>query len=349
MTDIATAHKQDVPVPAIASDLVTTMQRALAQNDRVVDFVNGLFETGLSQVYMVGAGGSLCATIPAQFALDQWEKDVSAMSLSSDEFTSRRPARLGPDALVIAASHSGKTAETLRVFEMAEQAGARTIAITRSAESPLGRAASLALSYESDTTIWPANQTLYLLIAYAIMDHSHGAGSFDPGRAAFASLATELPQIIAAYDDELGMIAESIPDDRPAYVLSSGPSYGAGYALAMCYLQEMQWLDAISLNAGEFFHGALEAVDSETPVITLLGDDATRGVAERAARFASTYSSRANVIDTAKVALPGIPAEERSQVSPVIHTLLVQRLVQRLSNLRGHSMKDRRYMGKVDY
>ena len=47
------------------------------------------------------------------------------------------------------------------------------------------------------------------------------------------------------------------------YVLGSGPLEGAAQTLAMCYLQEMQKLNATAISAGEFLHGPFEVITED--------------------------------------------------------------------------------------
>ena len=60
----------------------------------------------------------------------------------------------------------------------------------------------------------------------------------------------------------------------------------------MCYLQEMQTLNATAISAGEFLHGPLEVITEDVPVILLKGDDATRPMADRAERFLRQYTPK---------------------------------------------------------
>jgi fructoselysine-6-P-deglycase FrlB-like protein len=122
-----------------------------------------------------------------------------------------------------------------------------------------------------------------------------------------------------------------------------------GYGFAMCYLQEMQWIDAASINAAEFFHGAFEIVDASTPLLLLLGDDASRPIAERALRFAHTYSQKVLTIDTADNELPGIPDRYRGLVSPLVLSAITTRLAAHFAAVRAHPLETRRYMFKVEY
>ena len=154
---------------------------------------------------------------------------------------------------------------------------------------------------------------------------------------------------VAAQDDASHEIATRLRDEPITYILGAGPDYGAAYGLAMCYLQEMQWMHAASFNAAEFFHGAFEVITAEIPVMVMLGGDETRPIAERALAFVERYSDKAIALDTRGVELPGVPDEQRGVVSPLIMMAWVSRLAAHYEDVRGHSLDMRRYMTRVAY
>jgi fructoselysine-6-P-deglycase FrlB-like protein len=144
-------------------------------------------------------------------------------------------------------------------------------------------------------------------------------------------------------------MACALQSDPVTYVLAGGPNFGAAYCLSMCYLQEMQWMHAVSHNAGEFFHGALEMVTAEQPVIVLLGEDETRPMAERARSFVQRYSQKAFAVDTLGFDLPGVSDEHRGAITPLALASIIWRLARHFAAVRNHSLDLRRYMDKVPY
>jgi fructoselysine 6-phosphate deglycase len=132
-------------------------------------------------------------------------------------------------------------------------------------------------------------------------------------------------------------------------VLGSGPNVGVAYCLAMCYLQEMQWKHAAHFDAAEFLHGAMEVVTDETAVILYMGEEATRPIDERAKRFLDRYAKKACCVDARDLALPGIEPAMRPFVSTYALFALQSRLAEHFEAVRGHDLKNRRYMFKVEY
>ena len=117
----------------------------------------------------------------------------------------------------------------------------------------------------------------------------------------------------------------------------------------MCILEEMQWIRTRPVHAADFFHGTLELVEQGVSVFVFKGEDASRPLGDRVEAFAKRYTDKVRVLDAADVKLPGISAETRSLISPVILATLLERLSAHLEVLRNHPLTTRRYYKKVEY
>ena len=157
-----------------------------------------------------------------------------------------------------------------------------------------------------------------VLVAYALLLATDGAVDGASVDAALQALPKATLSAVEEYDQHLAQIAAAVKDEPIIYTLGSGPSYGWAYGLAMCYLQEMQWKHAAGFNTGEFFQGAFEMVTEDTAVLLFLGEDASRPMAERGKAFLETYTRKGHFIDVRDLTLPGVPAEARADVSPLV-------------------------------
>ena len=328
-----------LPLKPIDPDTVEKLRSAIAERDAIAAAVAPVVDAGLRNVYFVGAGGSIICSWPAHYLLQQ-KASFPAFQLQSDELNSSTPALMGPGSLVVLASYTGKTKETVEAAKTAKASGATVIAAAKEG-SPLAEAVDVAFSGKSDI--------FELVVAYVLLE----ATGADIDSAAVATALEALPEAVltAVQESEslLADIAETYKDEPITYVLGSGPSYGWAYGFAMCFLQEMQWKHAAAFNTGEFFQGAFEMVDDDTAVLLWLGDDATRPMAERGKRFLDTYCKKAKYVDVADLTLPGVPAELRGDVTGIVVGALANRLAQHYESVRGHDLEQRHYMFKVDY
>jgi fructoselysine 6-phosphate deglycase len=330
---------ETLPLKPIDADTADKLAAAVGEREAIAKAIAPVVESGLRNVYFVGAGGSIICSYPAHYVLQQ-RSSLPAFQLQSDELNSSVPALMGPGSLVVLASYTGKTKETVQAAKTAKATGATVIGAAKEG-SPLAEALDVAFAGKSDL--------FELLVAYAVLE----ATGADLDWSAVADMLAALPDAVldAVKESEaqLADIANAFKDEPITYVLGSGPCYGWAYGLAMCFLQEMQWKHAAAFNTGEFFQGAFEMVDDDTAVLLWLGDDASRPMAERGKRFLERYCKKARYVDVADLSLPGVAKDFRGDVSGIVVGALANRLAQHYESLRGHDLEQRHYMFKVDY
>jgi fructoselysine 6-phosphate deglycase len=330
---------EQLPLKPIEADLADKIRATLDQRPALEKVVGEAVDKGLRNVVFVGAGGSLIAAYAAHYILER-EASFPVYKLQSDEFNTARPKRIGEGSLVLLASHTGTTKETVAAAKNAREAGATVIVVAKE-NSPLAEAADAAFTGQSDV--------FFQLAAYVLLQRTGAERDWDAVEQAVKALPEALVSAAEEGEEQAHAIADAFKDERITYVLGSGPSYAWAYGFAMCYLQEMQWKHAAGFNSGEFFQGAFEVCQG-TAVINILGEDASRPMAERAKSFLDTYNAeKTRHIDVKALTLPGIPAELRGDVSPLAVAVLMGRLAKHYESLRGHDLEQRRFMFKVEY
>ena len=330
---------QVLPLRPVDNGVVEKLQETIDQRPAIESLVSGLVEKGLRNVYFVGAGGSLICSYPAHYLLQQ-KSTLPSFQVQSDELNCSTPAGMGPGSLVVLASYTGTTKETVAAARTAKAAGATVIAVAKQG-SPLADAVDVAFKGKSDV--------FEVLVAYALLLATDGPVDGAAVDTALQALPKATLSAIEESDQHLARIAAALKDEPIIYTLGSGPSYGWAYGLAMCYLQEMQWKHAAGFNTGEFFQGAFEMVTEDTAVLLFLGEDASRPMAERGKAFLETYTRKGHFIDVRDLSLPGVPTELRGDVSPLVVGELAGRLAQHFEAVRGHHLDQRRYMFRVQY
>ncbi len=330
---------ETLPLKPIDADIVDKLTATVAEREAIATVVRDVVERGLRNVYFVGAGGSIICSYPAHYLLQQ-KASFPAFQLQSDELNTSVPAILGPGSLVVLASYTGTTKETVAAARTAKATGATVIAAAKDG-SPLAEAADHAFTGKSDL--------FELVVAFELLAATGAELDTDAVDQALAALPVAVRHAVEQAEPELADIADAFKDEPITYVLGSGPSYGWAYGLAMCFLQEMQWKHAVAFNSGEFFQGAFEMVDDDTAVLLWVGDDASRPMGERAKSFLDQYCKKAQYVDVRDLELPGIPESIRGEVSPIVVGALANRLAQHYESVRGHDLETRRYMFKVEY
>src|SRR5215207_1586770 len=118
------------------------------------------------------------------------------------------------------------------------------------------------------------------------------------------------------------------------YLIASGSLQGMGSTFISCFLQEMQWMHAATINADEFFQGPFEVFDRDSKSILFLGEDETRPMGERVERFLEQYGGTIHRVDSRTLDLPGIPDDQRPFVAALVYYTLMFRLAALRSGAR---------------
>jgi fructoselysine 6-phosphate deglycase len=336
-------------VVAKDDQFASIVKAALDQRERAQQVAREAVSADLQNVFLVGCGGSFNDFGSIHYVLESRSSTFAVFHLNSDEFVVRRPPRLGPGSLVLVSSHLGTTKETLEAAQVAREAGARVIAFTKDETTPLAALGGDVFVYESDRTILAPKRILISQLGYALLEASGAPGDYDGVRGAFDALPNALDAAHDEADQFFPAIADAMAGGAHCYVLAGGPNYSVAYGMAMCYCLEMQRLGATAYHANEFFHGAFEIVDRDTPILVWRGEDASSGQVDRLEAFLGRYSDNTHVVDSRRFALEGVPAELRGEVTPLLLSTLSKRLAEHLEAVTGNPLTRRRYMFTVEY
>lgn len=337
------------PLRPIEDDFVPTLRGVIGKNGLAGQIARDAVELGITEVYFVGVGGSYSSSVHAATVLETRSSHLTVRNINAAEFLVLPPARLGPKALVIASSHSGGTPETLAAARFARQKGARVVAVSRNDDNPLVEAGHYSLSYGSERTVTSAKQLLLAQLVQALLEATGEQGDFKAIARAYGAMPEALLSVLNQGDGLLARIALDIHAARPVYVVAGGPNFGAAFTLSLCYLMEMQWMNASNIAAGDYLHGPFEMLTDDASLIVFQGEDASRPLTERIVRFADTYGKHVHVIDSKDLLLEGVDEKLRPEVTAIALGVLGSRLADHMESVTGHSLDDRRYMYKVEY
>lgn len=313
--------------------------------------LEGIKGRTFQNIYFVACGGSSALMQPSQFLVDTMAEHLAAQSLNSNEFIYRNQPALGAESVVILCSQEGKTPETVAAAAYARKKGATVITIAMEVDTPLEQEGEFYVRYGYYGTadaIDTSYGVMYLLTA-GILDQQEGLAIFESMAANLEQLTAVVNRAKEQYRPEAEAFAKSCKEDRVIYSLASGSDYSQSYVFCNCYLMEMQWINAIPIHAGEFFHGPFEIIEKDSPVVLLMGLDQTRFLEERALKFLTTYTDRVFRIDMAEVDFEGIDEAWKGYLAPLVINNICRMYAQTIADVREHSLDIRRYMHIVEY
>jgi glucosamine--fructose-6-phosphate aminotransferase (isomerizing) len=179
--------------------------------------------------------------------------------------------------LAVALSQSGRTEEIVETLAWAADCGARTLAITNGAGSPLADAADVAFVTEAGieravpatktfTTQLAALAVVGIGLADAAEGTVDGAGNRpDPGE--LRAVPDEIERLLASGMD-LDPIVSELAGVEGMVVSGRGFAYPAALELAL-KLKEACYLHAMGLSFADLLHGPIAVVDERTPAVIM--------------------------------------------------------------------------------
>ena len=311
--------------------------------------MRALLAEGVERLFFMGTGGVQLLTLPAI----ELAKRYSTFPVSAEypaQVVLDPPAGLDNKAVVVIPSLSGTTKEGVELMAFLKKRGVRTISLTGHLDTPIAREADHNFTnFAEDDTSSESFYLQTLLIVLALLAERGEYDGFDAAVAELRLLPGLLADAKAAFEEKAAELAATIKDETYHIFTGAGSVWPEANYYGMCILEEMQWIRTRPVHGADFFHGTLELVEPGVSVFVFKGEDALRPLADRVENFAKRYTDRVRTLDAASVKLPGISAQVRSMISPVLLATLLERLSAHLEVLRNHPLTTRRYYKRVEY
>ena len=315
---------------------------------RIDNSVAACLGRGAANLFFLGTGGAAILMQPAALLLQRFSRFPVFQEMSA-ELVLAGSRSLGAESLVVIPSLSGTTRESVAALEHCRAAGATVISLIGHAGTPLSAADHALVNFAEDDTSSESFYLQSLLIALSVM---RVRGEM-PGYPGVVDELRRLPALLVevkrAFEPQAARVAEAIAAAPYHIVTAAGSSWPEAFYYGMCILEEMQWIRTRPVHASDFFHGTLELVEPGVSVLLLKGEDATRPVAERVEAFVRSYTDKLTVLDPRDFLLPGVSAETRALISPVLLATALERVSAHLEVKRGHPLTTRRYYKRVAY
>ena len=182
--------------------------------------------------------------------------------------------------LAVALSQSGRTEEIVDTLTWAAGCGAKTLAVTNGAGSPLAEAADVAFVTEAGIErAVPATKTFttqlaaLAVVGIGLAEAADATGSsagerLDAGE--LRAVPDEIERLLASGMDLDPVVAE-LAGVEGLVVSGRGFAYPAALELAL-KLKEACYLHAMGLSFADLLHGPIAVVDERTPAIIMAAD-----------------------------------------------------------------------------
>ncbi|HEX2648843.1 MAG TPA: glutamine--fructose-6-phosphate transaminase (isomerizing) [Burkholderiales bacterium] len=313
----------------------------------------------VDSVLVLACGTSFHAGLVARY----WIESLAGLPCNveiASEYRYRESVA-NPNALIVAISQSGETADTLAALEHARSLGqSRCLAICNVPESALVRASSLRFLTRAGPEIGVAStkafttQLAALFLLSVVLGKLRRRISEEKEQlllAALRRLPAELLQVLRV-EREIEDWAKAFARHEHALFLGRGIHYPIAMEGAL-KLKEISYIHAEAYAAGELKHGPLALVDERMPVVAIAPKDALfeklkSNLQEVRARGGELYvlaDHDARLAKAEGVNLIRLPAGG-GPLSPVLHTLPLQLLAYHAALARGNDVDKPRNLAK---
>lgn len=305
--------------------------------------VDQICDEGYDNIFLFGIGGTLLYAGQIMHTAKQLGCSLPLYLENATDFLYEGNKKFTKNSVVVIASLSGNTIEVEAAIDKAHEVGARVIGYVEVPESPLAKKVDHLVTTVGGEYYW------WYTVVLRFMKNAGEFDAYDKLTSQMKNLPDAVVQIYKDADEEMKNYAEKYCDEPITYLVGSGNLEDWAVCYGMCIMEEMQWMRTRPISAANFFHGTLEVIERDIPVILIKGEDKTRPEMDRVEKFVNRVSAKVTVFDTKKFALPGIDDEFRGILSPIVMRSAFMRLNVHLEHCRRHPIDIRRYYKALKY
>lgn len=325
--------------------------------DQMEALADKVADEGYDAIFLMGVGGTWDELMQLAYFMNKYgDRDLEVYLTHAAEFNVAGHKRMTSKSVVLTASESGTTPEVLEAIAKIKKMGARVIAMTNP-KGKIGQAVGEenCVMMASDHGDGGCEGGYYLADRFGLKILER-RGCFPKYREFVEqtkNIWATLIDVRKKFEPKAEEIARKYALAPYTMFIGSGALWGETILFSMCILEEMQWKRTRSISSAEFFHGTLELVERDVPVILIKGEDEYRKLDERVEAFLKsgrTGDQDIVVIDTAEYATPGLDDEFRPLVSVwILTSLITDRLTAYYELVTKHNKDYRRYYHQFDY
>lgn len=235
--------------------------------DAAVDLIKNAWGT-----YFTACGTASYAGIAATYMFSEIAKRHVNFAVGS-EFPYFEDF-LVPRSLLIAASQSGETMDTLEAVRAAKRHKSKVLAMVNVPGSSLTRLADKTLYLRAgperavlSTKSYLAKLSFFLLFAYTI------AGKYNKGVKLIKNTSKKMSEMFRdGLEKDIKKLARKLVRREHIYIIGRGVNYASALEGAL-KIKEASYIHAEGFAAGELKHGVIALVEKGTPCIVVVAND----------------------------------------------------------------------------
>jgi glucosamine--fructose-6-phosphate aminotransferase (isomerizing) len=312
-------------------DAVARTIAGLEEADSLASFAEALRAGRLRRVLLTGMGSSYWACHPLYLRL--LAAGLTPVMVETGELIHFEREWLTAETLVVAVSQSGRSAEIVRLLDLA-RGRSEVLGITNTPGSPLAaRSAGVLLTRAGVEHTVSCKTYLATLLALEWLGDLLCAG-------ATALLASEARAAVEPMHDYLrrwpvhvSELMRTLEGARDFFVVGRGPSLAAAGAGGLI-LKESTHYHAEGMSAASFRHGPFEMLGGTVFVLVLEGDERSAALNRRLAAAVLEAGGRTALVSPASEGAFGIPACA-GRMRPLMEILPIEMMTLALAAVKG--------------
>lgn len=254
--------------------------------------VDQICDEGYDNIFLFGIGGTLLYAGQIMHTAKQLGCSLPLYLENATDFLYEGNKKFTKNSVVVIASLSGNTIEVEAAIDKAHEVGARVIGYVEVPESPLAKKVDHLVTTVGGEYYW------WYTVVLRFMKNAGEFDAYDKLTSQMKNLPDAVVQIYKDADEEMKNYAEKYCDEPITYLVGSGNLEDWAVCYGMCIMEEMQWMRTRPISAANFFHGTLEVIERDIPVILIKGEDKTRPEMDRVEKFVNRVSAKVTVFDT---------------------------------------------------
>ena len=241
---------------------------------RLPSLVDQIRERDPKRIFLTGCGTSYYAALMGEFYFER-VADIQSRAFPSSEFTYCFPKRNSSRCLLIAASRSGETTETVQALKEAKRRGAVTLAISNSPTSSLVEAADydfqLEIGEENSVVMTKTFSSLVFTLQILSLEFSQKQPNEEIARVReqLHKIPAVARSLVGKFRDQAEEFAKEYLGLRRFVYLGSGPNYPICLEAGL-KLRETSYVPVEVFHTLEFRHGPMAGADENVLVIAVL-------------------------------------------------------------------------------
>jgi len=249
--------------------------KRIAQNStKEISEASGLIKKAVG-TYFTACGTASHAGIAATYLFSKIAKRHVNFSVSSEfEYFQNF---LIPQSLLIAASQSGETIDTLEAIKVAKKHKSKVLALVNVEGSSVERISDFSIHLNAgveksvlSTKSYIAKLSMFLLLAYKV------AGKYKLGQKLLFETSNKIKLFYKKeYIQKIKLLAKKLKDKKHIYIIGRGLNYATALESAL-KIKESSYIHAEGFAGGELKHGVIALVEKRTPCIAIVANDESK-------------------------------------------------------------------------